>query len=63
MSTPWWHKKKNQGITKVSRIYRLGTMNICTNFYAIHPLDVEIFHCISENFNLLVALQEKSEDH
>ena len=33
------------------------------NCLPIHQVDVEVFHRISENFDLLVALQEKSGDH
>lgn len=32
------------------------------NSVPIHPLSVEIFHRISENFNLMVLLQKKSGD-
>ncbi len=64
-SASWWHWSKSQGIAIVMRIHPLGTMNICARFCA-NPstvVDVEIFHRISENFNLLVALEEKSEDN
>ncbi len=30
---------------------------------SVHPADVEIFHRVSEKYDLLVALQEKSGDH
>lgn len=30
MLTFWWHQRKSQGITKVIRMYHLGTMNVCT---------------------------------
>ncbi len=33
------------------------------HYAAIHPVDVEIFHSISENFDLLVALDQKSGCH
>lgn len=33
------------------------------NFVPIHPLNVELFHSISENSDLLVALVKKSEDN
>ena len=33
------------------------------NVGPIHPVDVEIFHSISESFELLVALDERSGDH
>ena len=33
------------------------------NFLPIYPVDVEIFHRISENVDLLVVIEEKSGDH
>ena len=33
------------------------------NFVPIHQVDVETFHSRSENLNLLVVVEEKSEDH
>lgn len=33
------------------------------NFVPIHPGDVERFHRLSENSDLLMALKEKFEDH
>lgn len=31
-------------------IHPLGTMNVCINLVPFHPVDVEIFHWINENF-------------
>lgn len=36
-------------------------VDICTT--SICPADVEIFYRLSENFDLNVALEEKSKDH
>ncbi len=45
---------------------KVNDMNDCTGIMfkiLCHPLDVEIFHGISDNCDLLVAPQEKSGDH
>lgn len=39
------------------------SLTFIQNGMLIHLTDVEIFHIISKRFNLLVALQDKSEDH
>ncbi len=39
-----------------------GTWMFGPNFEPIRPVDVEIFHWNSEDFYLLVVLQEKSGD-
>lgn len=49
-------------VAYVIRIYRLGTVNV-PNFEPLHYIDVEIFHRISTNFDLLVELEEKSGNH
>lgn len=46
--------------------YPVGETNVLTtfhenNFVPVPPVDTEMFHWISENFDLLVALQKKSE--
>lgn len=46
----------------VSRIHHLETMNVCTKCCA-SLVDVTMYHNISENFDLLVSLEEKKEDH
>ncbi len=45
---------------KVSRLHPLGTIKICMSFLSIHLIDVEIFHRINENFDLLVVLEVMS---
>lgn len=62
MLTSLLHYKKSQGISKVIKIHPLGNMNIL-NFVLIDPVDVAIFHLISKNFDLLVALKENSGVH
>ena len=54
----------NVGITNV-RIHQLRIIKVCTRFYAnpSHRCEATVCHCISENFDLLVALEEKSGDH
>lgn len=49
--------EESQRIREGGSINRLGTMNACT-FVPIHPADVEIFHMISGNIDLLVALEQ-----
>lgn len=44
-------------------IHHLGAHMSVQNVVPIHPVDAEIFHSTGENFDLLVALEEKSEDH
>lgn len=43
----------------IIKIHRLGTINICS----IHLADVEIFHWISEHFDLLLLLDENLRHH
>ena len=50
---------REQRVSKVIRIHPLGTTNICTKRCGICLVDVEIFHCISEYFDLLVALHKR----
>lgn len=56
--------EKSQGIAKVIRIHPNGehecVYKICV---AIHVVNVEIFHRMSKNSELLVALDEKSGDY
>ena len=42
---------------EVIRIHHLGTI-IVPNFVTIHQVDVETYHSINENFDLLVVLEE-----
>ncbi len=53
---------KSQRITKVLTVHPEGNMNVCIRCCAIHLVDVEIFHRINENLDLIVVLQEKSGD-
>lgn len=45
---------KSQAIVKVGMIHHLGLP--VPKFMPVHQIDVEIFHIISEDFDLLVAL-------
>ncbi len=38
----------------------LEVINVCTNFMAIHHVDAEIPHRISDKFDLLVVPERKS---
>ncbi len=62
-STSWWQQRKSQGITKVSRIHPLGTMDVCNKFHGnllVHPTVAEKFH--TKNTNVKCE-EEKSADH
>lgn len=48
---------------QVSRILHLITVNVSTKVCANHLVDVETFHSISGNFDLLVSLKERSGAH
>lgn len=51
--------RKRQGITKVSRIHPLGTMNVLTKLLTT---DAEIFHWTSKTFDQLSAINKTPED-
>lgn len=54
------HTEAKRKVSKVSRIHRLSLQ--C--FVTIHNVvDLEIFHWISENFDLLAAQEERSGNH
>lgn len=53
-----WCKRKK---TKLKRIHRLDTMNVCIREYDADAF--HIFHWISVSSDLLEAFDEKSEDY
>lgn len=59
MSAGWWCWRKTQDQEKVIGIHCMGSH---TNFMTAHLVAVEIFYC-SENFDLLLVLDEWSGDH
>lgn len=61
MTCPW-RQIKSPGITKVTRIQPLGTLNVCTTFEAIDTVDSEIFYRISK-FDPLVVPDKNPWHH
>lgn len=51
-------EKVTKGITEVNIIYPQGNINGSNKFVPIQLVDIEIFHRISANFDLLVAQQK-----
>ncbi len=56
----FWTKNVNHMVALVIRIQPWMTVQ---HFAPIHPLDVKQFYWKSENIDLLVAAEEKSENH
>lgn len=58
MLTSWWWI--SPGLTKVIRIHRLGTTNVCRVSVLIHLADVKIFYQVSKTFDMMMELEGKS---
>ncbi len=59
----WWQCRKNQLLTKVTRVPPLGTTNVCTKIIATSSSRCWGISVKAKNVNQLVALKEKSRDH
>jgi len=55
-------EEKSRVLTKVIKLHHLVTMNILFKVCTVHTIDIEIFHRIHEECDLLVALEEITKD-
>lgn len=62
MWTLWRRWRKSEGIKSFVYIIWESWISV-QRFTPVHPVDVEIFHRVSENTDLLVMLEEKARDH